>query len=173
MDGILNLVVLYIIYMVFSSVFKAMKSKSPPAQQQRKKQTSKFQQSGGQYAGKLEQYLEQQQAQPQTASQAFVPERSSLQAPSLDELLQAEALTSEDTELEQILATPPTPVPQAAIPRYQAKLRRSSKVKHRKAQQRSSLLAFDKHRGYLQGIILSEILGPPVSKRNSRGKRCM
>jgi hypothetical protein len=32
----------------------------------------------------------------------------------------------------------------------------------------TSLLAFDPQRGYLQGIILSEILGPPVSKRRSR-----
>jgi hypothetical protein len=34
-----------------------------------------------------------------------------------------------------------------------------------------SLLSFDKGRGYLQGILLSEILGPPVSRRRRRFPR--
>jgi hypothetical protein len=45
--------------------------------------------------------------------------------------------------------------------------RRPKSVRHKKP---PSLLGFDRRRGYLQGIILSEILGPPVSKR-SRGHR--
>jgi hypothetical protein len=74
----------------------------------------------------------------------------------------AELLTASESETEHQYPLSLSSIPEQS--RFQKqRQRRSSSAQQRRP---ASLLAFDRRRGYLKGIVLSEILGPPVSKRH-------
>ncbi len=68
--------------------------------------------------------------------------------------------------------TPPKSTPTRRIVQEERSLPKRQLIRPSKprAYKLPSILSFDKQRGYIQGIIMSEILGPPVSKRRRRGR---
>jgi hypothetical protein len=179
MNGLLNLLILYIIFMVFSSLFKKVQSKQASPQKQKTPsqrpktlaeqsitQPKDLQQKYGRYNEKLEKYLDRQKGvQQQPERLAPKEERSPLLEiePQPEELL----LASNDVELEHLLNGSPQQILQKKIARSSLHHRIPSTTHARPI---PSLLSFEKRRGYIQGIILSEILGPPVSKRPRKFK---
>jgi hypothetical protein len=177
MEGLFILVILYIIFSLFSSVIRKGKSKSIP--QQQAETPSSAQLKAEDLVEKLQGYFgqtkqpEQKAPRVQAGTEGDSGSKEKYQIISREKLAgqQQPVFESTDTELDLVLQEPPeeefqkrsaavlrrlTPPP---LPRKTPQLRPASPA---------SLLAFDKRRGYLQGIILSEILGPPVSQRRDR-----
>lgn len=78
-------------------------------------------------------------------------------------LSDSELLSASESQSEHQQPLSLSSVPDKPRVRKQQRQRRASSAQKRRS---ASLLAFDRRRGYLQGIVLSEILGPPVSKRH-------
>ena len=165
MEGLFTLLILYIIFSVFSSLIR--KNKSPGIPKQPSTQPSKeaplpTQKKTENAVKKLQEYFGQ-------------PTREDYQTISREKLVEQtpeKTFESMDTELEFVLQSQSQedfpersrPKPRRIIPPPLPK-----KPRHRPTPSAPSLLTFDQRRGYLQGIILSEILGPPVSKRRKKG----
>lgn len=150
LDDVMNeWVIIILIYIFFGVVIpllrKAQKAnktvKTPP----QKKKTGRAQPSQAkveqkleQYFGKLEQALNQKQPPPLHSIEIHAKEPAHPEIPP-KEYGPPKRLLEEPSVMELEL------LPESSTP--------------------SSLLGFDKRRGYMQGIVLAEILGPPVSKR--------
>ena len=75
---------------------------------------------------------------------------------------EAQSASSEETALELL------PLPLQTEPRVSTTYRPPAarrKTAPSALQKKTSLLGFDRRRGYMQGIVMAEILGLPVSKR--------
>ncbi|GAK61597.1 hypothetical protein U27_01498 [Candidatus Vecturithrix granuli] len=169
MDALINLLILYIIFTLFSSLFrKTTSSKQAPKQQKPSTQpqilVENIQTRVGQYTRKIEQYLTQaapsEQPPPFAVTQESVPVSDRIEPAT--ELI----LSSTDQELEQLLSLPPEDITQNILPLSQQQTRISMAKKTGQAE--SLLNLFTNRQSVLQGIILSEILGPPLSKRSQR-----
>lgn len=169
MDGLIHLLILYIIFTLLSSLFKkATPPKQAPKPQQPSTQpqtpVGNIQTKVGQYTRKIEQYLTQAappgQYPPFAVTQEAVPSSESVK--SAPELI----LPSADQELAQLLTLPSEETAQNIPSRSQQQLQIS--MAKTAARSESLLSVFADRRSVLQGIVLSEILGPPVSKRSQR-----
>lgn len=176
MDSLIFLIVLYIIFSFISSLLGKKKLGERTSQTQKKLPSKDIQASLKKYVAKLEKFLKQ----PQRAQQKLVkaqPEKVVSSSQEQDTILSRERLleqvgkaeeilTSTDAELETALSVPSPP----SLPTFH--LPKSKPPRHKKPdiQPKQSLLSIDKRRGYIQALIMSEILGPPVSKRNQRLK---
>lgn len=168
MDALINLLILYIIFTLFSSLFRKTTSpKKPPKQQKSSTQpqtpVEAIQTKIGQYAQKIEQYLTQatpSEQPPFAATQESVPS-SDMVEPSTELIL-----PPTDQELEQLFSLSPEDAAQNILPLSQQQTRVSMAKKTERAE--SLLNLFANRQSILQGIILSEILGPPLSKRSQK-----
>ena len=165
MNGLIHLLILYIIFTLFSLLFKkATPSKQAPKPQQPSTPVGNIQTKVGQYTRKMEQYLTQAappgQRPPVAAPQKSAPSSDRVEPPT--ELI----LPSADQELEQLLTLPPEDIAQNILPVSQQRPQIS--MTKTAARPESLLSVFAERRSVLQGIILSEILGPPLSKRSQR-----
>jgi hypothetical protein len=166
MNGWIILVILYIIFMMISSL-AARKSRtrkvSPllPQQKEKEKAPKDLQAKFEGYFEKIEEYFGEKkppplpQQQPQEAKILSVPPNKQQRLELYPEEIQPKSTST------RRLVQDEEPLPEL-------QLIHSSEFKVRKP---SSILSFDKTHGYIQGIILSEILGPPLSKRHRRGFR--
>ncbi|MBD3308527.1 hypothetical protein GF339_19025 [candidate division KSB3 bacterium] len=161
MEGLLVLIILYILFFLISSLFRKpaappSKAKTPP------QESSDLQTKIGDYTDKLSELFKQSE-----------PEQKATSSPNQRTAsLSREHLTDEssDPELETLLQRPADRLFQD-IPRSRPqppRSRRIGKQPHEQPHPKQSLLAFDKRYGYLQGIIMTEILRPPLSKRPRR-----
>ena len=185
MDALLNLLILYVIFMFFSSLFKKVNTpKRYRGQQTPPSSTSSGHAASSQtlsediqtkfkhYAEKVEQYLNQSPSSQQSSSR--LSDQAGTQPPassSSEAFAPSENLTLEatDKELEQILTPPPQRIAQDILSGSQ---RFPQKKKTKEAGRSKSLIGAFRHpRSVLQGIIMSEVLGPPLSKRDPRFQR--
>ncbi len=163
MEGFITLIVLYIIFSMFSSFVK---------KGQAGKKTTSTSKSGRQasveeYVDKLEKFLTQSQRSKQQISKT----KPQLQRPK--ERPEEQTFTSSDEELAQALSAPPVPPPLPGKQALEELVLSESQITsaiETDIHLKQSLLSFDKRYGYIQGLIMSEILGPPVSKRRSRSR---
>jgi hypothetical protein len=166
MNGWIILVILYIIFMMISSL-AARKSRTrrvpPPLPQQKEKENAPkdLQAKFEGYFEKIEEYFGEKkppplpQQQPQESKIFSVSPKKQQRLELYPEEIQPESPSTRRLVQEE-----------KSLPELQ--LLHPSEFKVRKP---SSILSFEKSRGYIQGIILSEILGPPLSKRPRRGFR--
>ena len=107
------------------------------------------------YVNKIEDYLGAKQPPPlpqqpsQTSKILSIPKKP-----------QRRELYPETTQPE---TSPIRRLVQEEIPLPELQL--SSSPKSETAPKTSTIFSFDKHRSYIQGIIMAELLGPPVSKK--------
>ena len=143
MSGLINLIILYVIFTSISSFVKKLKLQQGQ-QQAALKKSGKISRPQPKKGGSMS--LEDIFAVPQPK-----------EPPPIEDILDLEddeiAFHAEDVPEEIPLERPPLPKRPA--------------VKRMKPQRSASLLKFGKN-GYLQGVVLSEILGPPVSQRRTR-----
>lgn len=172
MDALINLLILYIIFTLFSSLFRKTTSpKKPPKQQKSSTQpqtpVEAIQTKIGQYAQKIEQYLTQTASSKQYPPSSVSSEEKEPVPPPYHAEPPAELiLSSSDQELDQLLSLPAEDIAQNILPRSRPQPQRSmAKIP---GQEESVLNLFTKRQSVLQGIILSEILGPPLSKRSQK-----
>lgn len=170
MDILFGLLFLYVIFMVFGALFKKVNS---PKRDQNQEQgaaspqtlSDDLQTKFKEYAGKVEQYLNQSSSSRQSdssGSDRFNPPQEPF--PPVEEQAANFTLESTDKELERLL-TPD----QQRISRSQ---RSSQRKKTTETVRTESFTSVFRHpRTILQGIIMSEILGPPLSKRPRSSKR--
>jgi len=178
MGNLLGLLILYILFTVISSTFKKA-TKASKVSQPKKNVEQEFQSKVEQYFGNIEDYLRKT---PQVASTTPPPLPS-----------QASPKPQQPTRLElypsQPQAQPVTkpPVVKTAKVKKPSKTRKTgpsqphvipiselelSISKDSVASKRSFLLPFARREGVLQGIVMTEILGKPVSKRpRATGRR--
>jgi hypothetical protein len=157
MNQFFLIVLLYIIFAVVGPLIrKAQKANRTVKTSPQKKKTVGAQRSTAnveekleRYFGKLEQALSQKQAPKLSSSE--IPAKE----PAFQEWAPPEIPPKELGPPRRLVEEEPSFVELELLPE-------SSDRKP------SSLLGFDKRRGYMQGIILAEILGPPVSKRRRR-----
>ena len=156
MNSLINLLILYIIFTLFSSLFKkATSSKQAPKPQKPSKQphtpVEDIQTKIGQYAQKIEQYLTQ--AAPPGQRPPFSVTRESAPSPDSVEPSTELVLPSADQELEQLLRLRPEDSAQTILPRSRQQTRISTA--ETLARSESVLNVFADRRSVLQGIILS------------------
>ncbi|PIE32978.1 hypothetical protein CSA56_13695 [candidate division KSB3 bacterium] len=172
MDGLINLLILYIIFTLISSAF-SKKKKARTALRKKKKTTpssarQKRQQSTSPFEEKLTSFLRdtldiqlpQQKQQPVSSAkgkQSTSPHNTlDLESPKTEEVL---VFNADDIEpVEEFFPEPTIIEPPALSKQIQAPMQPAVQRKQ------SGMLLHTSNR-YLQGIILSEVLGPPVSKR--------
>lgn len=166
MDRIFLILILYIIFGVIGPLIKRMQrqrqqlsQKTPPkpVPGERTPQQTGTQQTGTQvekHYNRLQEVFQQKPSQK-------VPAPSRRQESKLLSI-PPKSVPQEKTALE--LFPPPLPAKPRVSPSYE---RPVSRRKHPPAPSppKKSLLDIDRRRGYMQGIIMAEILGPPVSKR--------
>jgi hypothetical protein len=160
-DGWIFLVILYIIFMVFSALVR--KSKLRKTTPSRKKEASQknLQATFESYVDKIEDYLSAKQPPP-------LPQQPSQTSKilSVSKQPQRRELYPETTQPEtspvRRLVQEEIPLPELQLP---------SSPKSEAAPKTSTIFSFDKHRSYIQGIIMAELLGPPVSKKRRREPR--
>ncbi len=172
MDALINLLILYIIFTLFSSLFRKTTSpKKPPKQQKPSTQPQTpiqdIQTKIEQYTRKIEQYLTQTTSSGQHPPSSMSTEEHAAVLPLHKVEPSAELiLPSSDQELEGLLSVPADERVQDFLPRPYPQTRISMAGTTEQAE--SVLNLFTKPQRVLQGIILSEILGPPLSKRSQR-----
>ncbi len=160
MNQIFLILLLYIIFGVIGPIIKRMQrlQQSPPKTTPPPTQPTPQQKAGAtveKYFTRLQDAFQQPSELPPAGQQA---QSSLLSIPN-------ESATPEDRGLELL------PPPLLAKPRvsttYQSSIARRKPTPP--TQQDESLLGFgNRRRGYMQGILMAEILGPPVSKRPKR-----
>ena len=175
MNGLIGLLILYIIFSLVSSVVR--KSKSGKKFPQQKNTTPKDMQAKfEEYVGKLGEFFEQpkvtEQKPPKLKPKKVITVSSGerhepLSRRELVDQQDQQTLASTDRELEFVLQGSTQRVLQDVSLSKPQRRPRVGKP-HVPTETRQSLVAFNKRRSYIQGIILSEILGPPVSKRRYR-----
>ncbi|MDY0091397.1 MAG: hypothetical protein RBT80_01700 [Candidatus Vecturithrix sp.] len=173
MDALINLLILYIIFTLFSSLFrKTTSSKKPPKQQKPSTQPQTpiqdIQTKIEQYTRKIEQYLTQTTSSGQHPPSSMSAEEHAAVLPLHKAEPSAELIlpSSSDQELEELLSVPADERGQDFLPRPYSQTRISMAETTEQAE--SVLNLFTKRQRVLQGIILSEILGPPLSRRSQR-----
>jgi hypothetical protein len=175
MDALLNLLFLYIIFMLFSSLFKKVNS---PKRFQNQAQSAASPQTLSDdiqaifkhYARKVEQYLNQTSPSTQSDSSRTDQFKTSQKPfPPVEEQAVHFTLESTDRELEHLI----TPDQQRLAQDMFSRPQRSPQPNKRKEtlQSKSFTSAFRNPRTILHGIVISEILGPPLSKRPRSSKR--
>lgn len=152
-DGWILLLILYLIFMVISTLIRKNKLRTtPPLGKQEDTQKNLHATFEG-YVNKIEDYLSAKQPPP-------LPQ----QAPQTSRIL---SIPKKPKRRELYPETPPQPEAfsvqrlvqeDALLPKLQLRSSSQSKVV-------PSILSFCKHHSYLQGIVMAEILGPPVSKK--------
>ena len=148
MEGLINLIILYVIFSTISSFVK-----------------------------RLKQQQSQQQAALKKSGQISKPQSKKVTPPLFEETLAApprkeppplleDALELDDDEIEfhEGELPPEPPAERLPLPERLAQIPSVQRVKTGG----STLLPEFGENSYLQGIILAEILGPPVSRRRSR-----
>jgi hypothetical protein len=158
MDGWVFLVILYIIFMLFSALIRKSKPRSIPPSDKKKDTQKNLQATFEGYVNKIEDYLSAKQPPPlpqqapQTSKILSIPKkpkrRELYPETPQPETLSVHRLVQEEDSLPE-LRLPSSPDSEA-VP---------------------SILSFGKHRSYVQGIIMAEVLGPPVSKKRRKGSR--
>jgi hypothetical protein len=162
MNEFLIFVLIYALFAIVGPLIrkaqKANRTVTPSLQKQKKAgratqrpSTPKVEDKLGQYFGKLEDALRQKQV-PSSASSRILPKE-----PAFKESVPPEIPPKEPVPARRLIEEEPSFVELELIPE-------SSE------QTTASLLGFDKRRGYMQGIVLAEILGPPVSSKRRRRK---
>jgi hypothetical protein len=152
MNGWIFLVILYIIFMIFSALIRKSKLRGT-SQPGKKENTQKNLQATFEgYVDKIEDYFSAKQPPPlpqqapQTAKILSIPKkpkrRELYPETPQPETLSVHRLVQEEVSLPELQL--PSSLDSEAV---------------------SSTLSFGKHRSYVQGIIMAEILGPPVSKK--------
>jgi hypothetical protein len=160
MDALVNLLILYILFMVIGSLFRKHQQARKSAQSsapQSESASSDWRARLGNYAGKIESYLRQQQSSaPAASAEAPEPQETSQEARPLDFSPPAE------------LFSPPRRPVRPSKPRQRRSPASKPPDTKRPDAQQSALLSLGNRYSVLHGIVLSEILGPPVSKRRGR-----
>jgi hypothetical protein len=158
MNGWIFLVILYIIFMIFSALIRKSKLRST-SQPGKKKDTQKNLQATFEgYVTKIEDYFSAKQPPPlpqqapQTAKILSIPKK-----PQRRELY-PETPQPESSSVRRLV--------QEEVPLPELQLSSSPD-----SEATSSILSFGKHYSYVQGIVMAEILGPPVSKKRRKGSR--
>ncbi len=167
MERLIFFVFLYVIYFVVSSLFGKKKLAGRPSQGKQNLPAKDPQAALEQYVTKLEKSLKQPQRK-QVISFSQQPEPHFSRESLLEQAEQAEeAFSSTDAELDLALqsSSSPPPLPELHLPEPEPSrpVKKGSPPGH-------SLLSLDKRHGYIRAIIMSEVLGPPVSKRNQQFK---
>jgi len=172
MDRIFLILILYIIFGVIGPLIKRMqrqqqqlsrKTPPTPVSGENAPQQAETQQAGTQvekYYNRLQEAFQQKPAQKPPAP-SHQQESKLLSIP-------PKSATQEKEETALELFPPPLPAKPRVSPAYERPVSRRPLTPP--ASPKKSLLSIDRQRGYMQGIIMAEILGPPVSKR-SRTKR--
>ncbi len=147
MDGLINLLILYIIFTLISSAF-SKKKKAQTAMRKKKKTIP---------SPTRQKRQKQQPASSAKRKQSASPHSTlDLQSPETEEVL---VFNADDIEpVEEFFPEPTIIEPPALSKQIQAPMQPAVQRKQ------SGMLLHTSNR-YLQGIILSEVLGPPVSKR--------
>jgi len=157
MDGWIVLIILYIIFMAIGSLIKKNRSLGIPQPNKKEKTQEDLQAKFERYADKIGDYFSEKkppplpQQKPQESKILLIPKTQRL------DLYPPETLPKSPTVRRLVQEEIPLP-----------ELRLSSFPKPAAAPKTPSILSFDKHQSYVQGIIMSEILGPPVSKKRRR-----
>ena len=157
MDGWILLVILYIIFMIFSVLIKKSKLRKTP--QSGKKED--FQES---LQAKFEKYVDTIENHLSAKSPPPLPQQPSQRSKILTVPKKPQRLT-----LYPETTQPEVPSVQRLVQEEESlpELQLSSFSKSETAPA-SPIFSFDKHCSYVQGIIMAEILGPPVSKKHQR-----
>lgn len=175
MDALLNLLFLYIIFMLFGSLFRKMNAPKRSQNQQTSPASSQslsddIQAKFKQYAGKVEEFLTQMSpSQQSSSSQSERFKAPQEHFPSVEEQEAHFTLETTDRELEHLLTPDSQRLAQDMFSRSQRSSRRKKTTEAVGAE--SLIEAFRHPRTILQGVIMSEILGPPLSKRTQKVER--
>lgn len=145
-DGWILLVILYLIFMVFSTLIRKNKLRSTPPLGKQEDSQKNLQATFEGYVNKIEDYFSAKQPPPlpQQAKILSIPKK-----PQRRELY-SETPQSETLSVQRLVQEE-CPLPKLQLPASPGSI--------------PSILSFCKHRSYMQGIVMAEILGPPVSKR--------
>jgi hypothetical protein len=161
MNGLIQLLILYLIFMAIGSLVKRSKSRSGSQPKGKEPVPQNLQAKLEGYFDKIEDYFREKKPSEISSQQLLrKPERLTISQPQRLELYPEKTQPQERSlpELQLDLSSEPKQLNEIQV----------AKVVKDVPYKPSSILSFDKRRGYLQGIILSEILGPPISKRRRR-----
>ena len=159
--------ILYLIFMAFSSLLKQSKSgrKLPPATEENF--VKRAQATLKKYVDKFEEYLKQSQPSAQKITQPkpkpVQQQYKTFSQEIWEEQPEQQGFDSGDTELELVSGTPTPPPLPSKQPLGELILSESQPTRPEQ-----SFFSFDRHHDYIQGLIMSELLRPPVSKRRNR-----
>lgn len=161
MEQILFILLLYIAFGVIGPLLKRLQQSAPntPAPQRSKEDAGSTANTLGQQFSRLQEAFQQPAERPATEPKTGA-----------SKLLSIPEKPARSKHRNPELIPPPLPAKPRVSTTYQPLSTRRQPAAS-SPPKTLSLLGFDRRRGYMQGIILSEILGPPVSKRPPRRRR--
>ena len=163
MNGLIQLLILYLVFMAIGSLVKKSKSTGGSQLKGKKPGQQDLQATFEGYLAKIEDYFSEKKPSELSAQQVLRQSERSVIPPT--EPQRFERSSAQTSPQERPLSELQLTFPAESETRKKLKAAKFvQKIPHRS----SSLLPFNKRRGYLQGMILSEILGPPVSKRRRK-----